>query len=68
MVNLNKSVKMAVAMQDFNSIKQFAESKGFNNVQLFEWMKGGNPTLVNLERLAEAFDMKLSVFLDLGGG
>lgn len=67
MFSLRKAMLMALATRNYENKNQFAEASGFHKMTLSYWYRElREPSLTNLKKLAEAFDMKLSEFIALG--
>lgn len=67
MVDIKRSIRRAIAERGYENTHDFCHKTGLNYMSVRHWYTSGRrPSLDNLERLAEALDMRLSEFIALG--
>lgn len=64
-MNIKMSVKVALARRDM-TVKELAERMGVSRTRVYDIIKQPAPLITTVEKVADAFDMRVSEFIALG--
>lgn len=64
-MNIKMSVKVALARHDM-TVKELAERMGVSRTRVYDIIKQPAPRITTIQKVADAFDMRVSGFIALG--